>query len=650
MGPHPTRKRTFGLDGRLTERWWSNNVRNGELGEADMAKVTRVAARHRRVRRDAAPTTPDPVEIAMEAEATSQAPAGDATLLLRDQRKLIQWQIASERAGFGLKLLTAFAGLVIAAVLAGMAWRASQAGGLVVEAFVVPPAMVEDGMTGEVVARGLLDNLAKLDRETNSVFQTKVSDSWSNNTKISLAQTGVSVDDVDRLLRRWLGKETYVQGELVKTPTGVRLTARASAGAEASVEGPADQLPALTAQLAEALYRTARPNGYAELLVRRGPERMGEAIPVLREVLATSSDQQERALAHILLGVAMTNASDLRSALIHYEAATRSPDPTLAAIAVQNVAGTQLALGHSEETFRQRERLSALLRRAGGRIDEPRRALIEFQLLFGQRAFAAAERRLRPYRDRRVPGTTPDQSQFNYANTLANLHEVSAAKRVTPLVRDGTPILGVSLFPNDAWADLLVNYALAPRGVQDRPDSQSMRVVALAKLGRTDEAASVLAGLPSDCDICLAAGGVLAAARRDVLGSEAAFAEAVRLAPRNPQILLLRGRERLARGDAAHALADFEASQKLAPKWADPLAFSGEALLAQRKAENASAKFAEASQLAPRWGRLHLKWGQALAAQGKAAEARAKWRAAAAMDLTAAERAELEMMPLKRTC
>jgi len=39
--------------------------------------------------------------------------------------------------------------------------------------------------------------------------------------------------------------------------------------------------------------------------------------------------------------------------------------------------------------------------------------------------------------------------------------------------------------------------------------------------------------------------------------------------------------------------------------------------------------------------RTQLKWSQALAAEGKAAEAQAKWRAAAGMDLTPAERAEL---------
>ena len=60
-------------------------------------------------------------------------------------------------------------------------------------------------------------------------------------------------------------------------------------------------------------------------------------------------------------------------------------------------------------------------------------------------------------------------------------------------------------------------------------------------------------------------------------------------------------------------------------------------------------KFETAVTLAPRWGRLHLKWGEALARLGKMNEARAKWTAAAGMDLTPSERAELATVSRKST-
>ncbi|WP_397418738.1 hypothetical protein, partial [Phenylobacterium sp.] len=96
----------------------------------------------------------------MEAEAKSRAPGGQASLLLADQRRLIRRQIASEDLSIGLKLLTGAAGLAVAFALGLMIWSASRADGLVIEAFSVPPALAERGITGETLARQLMDDLA----------------------------------------------------------------------------------------------------------------------------------------------------------------------------------------------------------------------------------------------------------------------------------------------------------------------------------------------------------------------------------------------------------------------------------------------------------------------------------------------------------
>ena len=79
----------------------------------------------------------------------------------------------------------------------------------------------------------------------------------------------------------------------------------------------------------------------------------------------------------------------------------------------------------------------------------------------------------------------------------------------------------------------------------------------------------------------------------------------------------------------------------MGPKFADPLSFWGEALMAKGDFKGAVAKFKEANTHAPQWGRLHLKWGESLAKLGRAPEAKAQFQAAATLDLTAAERAEL---------
>ena len=269
-----------------------------------MAGVTgKGAPRRRRVKAEASPTTPDAIEIAMEAEAGDTSPDSPARRVLLKQEALIGWQIASERAGFALKVLTGLVGLGGAAALSLMCWTASQADGVVVEAFLVPPELAQQGMSGEAVARGVLDRLAELDRATNSVIATRVSDAWTGNIKIEVAQTGVTLDELDRLLRRWLGHETYLSGEVMRTANGVRLMARAGAGQVAVVEGSMEAYPALIRTLGSEVYRRARPLGYAELAIREG--RTAEARQVIEGVLRTTADPLDRSLGHNLVGLAL---------------------------------------------------------------------------------------------------------------------------------------------------------------------------------------------------------------------------------------------------------------------------------------------------------------------------------------------------------
>ena len=173
--------------------------------------------------------------------------------------------------------------------------------------------------------------------------------------------------------------------------------------------------------------------------------------------------------------------------------------------------------------------------------------------------------------------------------------------------------------------------------------------LALVKLGRLPEAEAVLTETPLDSEPCVRVRAVAAEVAGDRRLADHWFGEAIRMAPSAPHAAAEWGRAKLARGDRLGAVALFAQAHRISPRYADATVWWGEALLAGGDAQGAAAKFAEAEKLAPRWGRLHLKWGEALAKLGKAAEAQAKWRAAAGMDLTAAERAELARVSPKRT-
>src|SRR5206468_4103249 len=73
------------------------------------------------------------------------------------------------------------------------------------------------------------------------------------------------------------------------------------------------------------------------------------------------------------------------------------------------------------------------------------------------------------------------------------------------------------------------------------PGEQGYRAEILARVGRMAEAEALTARLPPDCAPCWSARGLIAALKGDAAGSERAFAEALRLDPTEPGILVYRG-------------------------------------------------------------------------------------------------------------
>ncbi len=579
--------------------------------------------------------------MAMESIADGAPGGGPAYDLLVNQGRLVRWQIASERAGFALKILTGVAGVAVAGALAAMAWQASRADGLVVEAFSVPPALVSRGSTGEVVARGVLDRLGELDRAANSLQSVRIADAWTQDTKIELPQTGVSLDDVQRLLRRWLGHETHLTGEVVQTATGVRITARTGVGRTVTAEGSAEQLPELARQTGEALFRQARPVQYAEYLYRGG--RWAEAKPLLVQVLQTHEDPLTRAAAANALGL-ISAFSEFRpdEGIEWFRRAAEGPDRLLGAVALQNAAGVADALGHTPETMVLTRQALKRLGREPGPVADWYRAGLRASLAASDFDYHTAAQLLRPYVGRANAGSTGTYRN-TYSAHLAALHDTTAARRLT-----ATPY-PTTEFNAENWpVTLAIARAQRARG-DASPRTLALEAFSLVQLGQLEAAQELITPTPADCYFCAATRAMILSRQGDTVGAEQAFRAMDQLHPGQISGLLYWGRERLRRGDAQGALQIFRRAEKLAPRFADPAVWSGEALLALGDDKTAEQAFRKAEPLAPRWGRLHLKWGDALAKLGKTTEARVKWTAAAGMDLTPSERAQLVEVSRKQT-
>src|ERR1700742_2601580 len=108
----------------------------------------------------------DPAAVALALGGASREDAGaflrDQRALIADQRHHLHEQLKqvrlgtfSQRVSIALKGLTALVGLVVVIALAVAVWNASQADGLVVEAFSVPPSLAASGLTGDTVSQDI---------------------------------------------------------------------------------------------------------------------------------------------------------------------------------------------------------------------------------------------------------------------------------------------------------------------------------------------------------------------------------------------------------------------------------------------------------------------------------------------------------------
>jgi tetratricopeptide (TPR) repeat protein len=568
--------------------------------------------------------------------------------LTLSRMRLGRWK---DRVSLALQLLTGLVGLAVAAGVAVMAWQAHQDHGLVVAPFSVPPDLAQRGLTGQVVASRVLDRLAELQNQTvTGRPPSTYANDWGDDIKVEIPETGVSIGELNRWLREWLGGETRVTGEVVRTPSGLQLTARAGEKAGTTVPGAETDIDALIGQLAEGLYQQTQPYRYAVYLASRG--RRDEAIKAFAN-LATSGVKEDRPWAYAGW------ASVLQEEGRHYDAirlalAAKALNPNLGP-PYQIMGVSSDVVGRWETGIDNPARELALIRSGRG-VGYPEDAntnrvpFIEAVNAYYHMDFQSSAALMAPVAtfdlEGRALGYAP---QHLRARALAALHEVTAAEQAL-----AGPIDTNSYQAITAWGETLDDWAQVSRRLEagrNDPalagDAQKTVVLPLlaqadAHIGRLEEAKSLVAGSPLDCYRCLAVRGDIATLERDWAAADRWYAALDRQTPSRPLASAPWAASLLARGNVEGAIAKAEGGHRRAPHFADPLELWGEALMRKSDYAGAAAKFAEAAKYAPRWGRDRLRWGQALLKTGKPAEAQGQFQAARGMDLSPADRAALE--------
>ena len=620
----------------------------------------------------------DPFAAAMALGGASRA---EADCFLKDQRALIavqkhhlseqfkyqlnqlRLQVWEKRLGVLLRIATAFTGLAIATGLAFMVWDASQSSGLLIEPFSVPPDLAQRGLTGQVVAAKLLDHLSEMQAQTNSTSPAKsYSKDWGQaEIKLDIPETGVSLTELDDFLREKLGHDTYITGEIVRTATGVSLTARTSGEGAESVTGSEADLDGLVQKLGENVYRLTQPYRYGGYLA--GHDRLPEAILVMKIVAETGPTPLDRAYGYSAWGYQSAQLVNIGTSLrLLQQAMTVEPENLVAQLRIaqmnENRSLPEQSIRDYEKflTILSNNKLGMVIRQQMDALESFYQSCIDeilgnFQgLVQGAKAYVQAGGAGTPLTLRMMAQAAARDHDLAMARTATSEftdYRVDFQPGITAL----HAIIAMMLIDSEAqdWAGVLLEAdAIAPM-VRKYPGLRSflptttvpLTAYAEAKLGKIADAEQHIAATPADCYDCLIARARISELQGQRPRADWWFARAIDGQKSIPFAYYYWGQALMGRGDYDGAIAKFTIANQKGPKFADPLEMWGEALMATNQSHLALAKFAEAEKNAPNWGRLHLKWGEALMYAGRRDEAHTQYQKASTLDLTAPEKAEL---------
>ncbi|HTT98469.1 MAG TPA: hypothetical protein VMF58_10495 [Rhizomicrobium sp.] len=589
---------------------------------------------------------------------------------LKRENSVRHWSLrvrhVSDVLKLGFEMAVAFIVIAIAIGFGFEIWAATRADGLVIDAFTVPPAMADKGLTGQVIASKLLDRLAVLQSETTSSrAASSFSNDWTNDIKVEIPDTGVSLGQVVRFLHTTLGHESHLSGEMYQTPSGAALTVRMDNNAGQTFTASFGDLDGLIERAAEAVYARAQPYRYSVYLALQNKVLESYAVD---KALVDSGPASERPWGYVGMGNNLQTMGRFeeqrRDALL---ARQENPDLMLPyailANADSNAAHDEAALRDSKDIYRLGE--------SGGDHGTSQKWLdygrhlsetVARELTGDYRAAADGMWGERWFQ----PVFITSQSAYDLAlahdskGALAKLHMLAPAQ-LAPGNLDGgndNAALALALVAMErgdrlAAIDALLRdqvatraTAVKSRGILSDRNSHDVwtapwLAILYAQQGQWANAQAQLKSLPDDCDICVRARGQVETIRGNWPAAEHWFAMVSARSPSIPFADTDWGRMLMAKGDLDGAIAKFGSAHTKGPHYADPLEMWGEALIRKNRSDLALAKFEEASKYAPTWGRLHLKWGEALWWAGKHDDAKKQFAIAAGLDMTPAEKSEL---------
>ena len=558
--------------------------------------------------------------LELQAEELTEQRALRLTHLVNQER-----EAGIRRAGQRIRVgMQAFVALVVGLIAVGvvvMVYDAFTSQSVVVDAFKAPPPLASRGITGEVVAAGVLDTLQKLrevTRTTNKGLQSR--SAWGSDVKIEVPETGVSIGEINRLLHERFGHDLHIGGELVQTGSGgLALTVRGEAIPAATFTGGPEELGKLTIQAAEYVYGRSQPYQYVAYLQNAG--RYADSAAAAAEAFPRARNDAERAQLANSWGNAYASMyrADLGAPKYRLSMTLSPPRSPSWWKAWGNLVGA-ISSGPGGEEAGWREGHAFL--QAAAAAPQRERPILRYQANPAQEIWDLPLLLASTLEDARQNGGAGSTSAIDgptIADNYAMTHDPGRAARYMASSDPADPT-------TKAEALLLQGYAALDRGdaaaavaplqafykawsadpnLQYTDNFQACYAgLALGLTGHIKEADAVFARV-GRWSLCYAFKGDVRAHAGDIAGAQQAWAEGQKLLPDLAPVPLHRGLFELARGDLKAAEADMAFASNKAPHWADPLKAWGDVLAREGRWKPALGKYDEALKYAPAWAELH---------------------------------------------
>jgi tetratricopeptide (TPR) repeat protein len=506
---------------------------------------------------------------------------------------------------------------VVALLLAAMAYQAFTTHSVVVEVFDAPDSLAPRGLTGKGIANAVLDQLTLLRNATiASSAGLTVTSAWANDIKVDVPSTGISLGEIDRLLRERFGNDLHISGSLVQRLDGsLALTVRGDHIPPRAFAGAPALLDHLVTEAAEYVYGQSQPAKFAIYLDETG--RSAEAVDFAKAAYTRTAAAERPGLLNAWANAVADSGGDLHEAVTLYRTALRlKPDNW---VSYGNIMSTQMVLGDEDGAWRTGQ---ALLKAAGRRPGPAPETTYEIP---DELSWDLTAQRLELLADSAANdglGTFTGSPTIGIAIVDAFLHDAADSElqlKTAPVKAADPTIAAGAHFVRGVLALEGGDAAAAVRELEMFGAAMKDPRVAFNYLGSDCwiAPAEEAAGRPAQADAAMAAvgaGGHFVDCKRfhaDILdhrgdwgAAQHAYAEAVALAPDLPSAYYSWGVALARHGDHAGAIEKLGEAHARGPHWADPLKAWGDVLAQTGDAAGARAKYDAAMQYAPAWAAL----------------------------------------------